>query len=122
MVRVSEEIPLAISVSGSGEKDINFPSAKTQITHDASVQRDHSDLIVYVTVQITLWMRPNPRLNDKPHVQSALTFPSEWKNQNFDNVSSVDQCSYLWIYIPAVLVFLLNLYVFHNEYKLIVRC
>lgn len=28
-------------------------SAKTEITHDALLQRDHSDMIVYETIQIT---------------------------------------------------------------------
>lgn len=61
-----ELIPLVTGVSISGEKvimlkEILYTSAKTEITHDASVQLDHSEMIVYVTMQIvsffTSWMR-----------------------------------------------------------------
>lgn len=52
-------------------------SAKTQITHDASVQRDHSDMIVHVTMQITFWMRPIQRLNDNHTLQVHLHCPQD---------------------------------------------
>lgn len=98
-------------------------SAKTEITHDALLQRDHSDMIVYETIQITpslsgdwfftFWTRLVQTLNDN----QTLKVPSGWDDQNdlglksFYSVS-VDQCFYLWISIPAVLYFVNVLFLF----------
>ena len=63
-------------------------SAKTEITQNALLQRDHSDMIVYETVQITpslsgdryytFWTRLVQTLNDN----HTLKVPSGWDDQN----------------------------------------
>lgn len=69
---IEELIPLVIGVSGSiGGRKMLFKekilptSANADVSHDASVQRDHSEMIVHVTMQIfsvrrfilTFWMQ-----------------------------------------------------------------
>lgn len=87
---------------------------------------DHSEMIVCATMQIRFWMRPIQRLYDNPTRQVHLHCPQDGRIRmtwvlklNFDHVCQVDQCLYLWMYIPAVLcTFFLNLYFFHNKGKL----
>lgn len=93
-------IPLVTGVSISGEKvmtlkEVLYTSAKTEITHDASVQLDHSETIVYVTMQITsslsggwFWhlgwdSHPKPhRLYDNHTHKVHLRCPQERGGQN----------------------------------------